>query len=96
MVQLLLARLLGGLALTEAALAEAGDTRMLSWGERMGGGCTSPRPQEPEIQSLLQFCTGAGILSIIGSILQAARFESSEYMKPSLLTETEISFIPLF
>ena len=99
MVQLLLARLLGGLALTEAALAEAGDTRMLSWGERMGGGCTSPapprqvtlhrpRPQEPEIQSLLQFCTG--ILSIIGSVLQADRFESSEYMKPSLLTETEI------
>ena len=97
MVQLLLARLLGGLALTEAALAEAGDTRMLSWGERMGGGCTSPRPapprqvtlhrprpQEPEIQSLLQFCTGAGILSIIGSVLQADRFESSEYMKPSL------------
>ena len=47
MVQLLLARLLGGLALTEAALAEAGDTRMLSWGERMGGGCTSPAPPRP-------------------------------------------------
>ena len=31
-------------------------------------------------------CTGAGILSIIGSVLQA-RFESSEFLKLSLLTE---------
>ena len=90
------ARLLGGLALTEAGLAEAGDTEL-------GGGedgwrlhqprpapprqvTLPPPPQEPEIQSLLQFCTGAGILSIIGSVLQA-RFESSEFMKLSLLTE---------
>lgn len=59
------ARLLGGLALTEAGLAEAGDTEL-------GGGedgwrlhqprpapprqvTLPPPPQEPEIQSLLQF-----------------------------------------
>ena len=69
----------------------------------MGGGCTSPAPprqgtlppppQEPEIQSLLQFCTGAGILCIIGSVLQAARFESFEYMLCYLLTRSYSSYL---
>ena len=88
------ARLLGGLALTEAGLAEAGDTEL--GGGEDGWRLHQPRPAPPGHAAapatgtgntkFAPVCTGAGILSIIGSVLQA-RFESSEFMKLSLLTE---------
>ena len=88
------ARLLGGLALTEAGLAEAGDTEL--GGGEDGWRLHQPRPAPPGHAAapatgtgntkFAPVCTGAGILSIIGSVLQA-RFESSEFLKLSLLTE---------
>ena len=86
------ARLLGGLALTEAGLAEAGDTEL--GGGEDGWRLHQPRPAPPGHAAapatgtgkFAPVCTGAGILCIIGSVPQA-RFESSEFLKLSLLTE---------